>query len=55
MALDAKLKKDGGIECLNEYETLNTKTKRESDSKTHEWARRMALNAKLRKIVNQNA
>ena len=34
---------------------LNAKTKRESDSKTHEWAWRMALNAKLRKIVNQNA
>ena len=58
MALNAETKKNSDSKYMNEYEkkmALNAKTKRESDSKTHEWAWRMALNAKLQKIVNQNA
>ena len=56
MALDAKLKKDDSIECLNKHEKwLWTPKLREKVTKTHEWAWRMALNAKLRKIVDQNA
>ena len=56
MALNAKLKKDGGIECLNGHEKWLWMPKlREKVTKAHEWSWRMALNAKLRKIVDQNA
>ena len=57
MALNAKLKKDDGIECLNEHEKRlwTPKLKKIWWLKIHEWVWKIALNAKLRKIVNQNA